>query len=165
MAERRTSCGLLGLWLALAMSAGFGSSLAFAQEQHEASTSDLAKAAQNPIADMISVPFQNNFNFHVGPHDQLQDILNIQPVIPITLDRDWNLITRWITPVISQPPLTVTGDREFGLGRHQPELLLLAQAADARHHLGHRPDLRVPDRHRQDPHRRASTRSARPSSP
>ena len=120
MAERRTTCGLLGLWLALAMSAGFGSSLAFAQEQHEASTSDLAKAAQNPIADMISVPFQNNFNFHVGPHNQLQDILNIQPVIPITLDRDWNLITRWITPVISQPPLTVTGDREFGLGDINP---------------------------------------------
>ena len=120
MAERRSTCGLLGLWLALAMSPGFGSSLAFAQEQHEASTSDLAKAAQNPIADMISVPFQNNFNFHVGPHNQLQDILNIQPVIPITLDRDWNLITRWITPVISQPPLTVTGEREFGLGDINP---------------------------------------------
>ena len=69
---------------------------------------------------MISVPFQNNFNFHVGPHDQLQDILNIQPVIPITLDRDWNLITRWVTPVISQPPLTVTGEREFGLGDINP---------------------------------------------
>ena len=60
MVERRSTCGLLGLWLALAMSPGFGSSLAFAQEQHEASTSDLAKAAQNPIADMISVPFQSN---------------------------------------------------------------------------------------------------------
>ena len=72
MTERRTTCGLLGLGLALAMSAGFGSSLAFAQEQHEASTSDLAKAAQNPIANMISVPFQNNINFDVGPHDRLK---------------------------------------------------------------------------------------------
>jgi hypothetical protein len=66
MTERRTTCGLLGLWLALAISAGFGSSFAIAQEQHESSASDLAKAAQNSIADMISVPFQNNFNFHVG---------------------------------------------------------------------------------------------------
>jgi hypothetical protein len=72
MTERRTSSRLSGLGLALAMSAGFGSSIAFAQEQHEASTSDLAKAAQNPVADMISVPFQSNFNFHVGPHEQLQ---------------------------------------------------------------------------------------------
>jgi hypothetical protein len=120
MTGRCTTCGLSGWGLALALVTGFGSSFAFAQEQHEASTSDLAKAAQNPIADMISVPFQNNFNFHVGPHEQLQDVLNIQPVIPITLDRDWNLITRWVTPVISQPPLTVTGDREFGLGDINP---------------------------------------------
>jgi hypothetical protein len=120
MTGRCTIGGLLGWGLALALVTGFGGSVAFAQEQHEASTSDLAKAAQNPIADMISVPFQNNFNFHVGPHEQLQDVLNIQPVIPITLDRDWNLITRWVTPVISQPPLTVTGDREFGLGDINP---------------------------------------------
>jgi hypothetical protein len=120
MTGRCTAGGLSGWGLALALVTGFGSSFAFAQEAHEASTSDLAKAAQNPIADMISVPFQNNFNFHVGPHEQLQDVLNIQPVIPITLDRDWNLITRWVTPVISQPPLTVTGDREFGLGDINP---------------------------------------------
>ena len=97
-----------------------GGSVAFAQEEHGASTGDLAKAAQNPIADMISVPFQSNFNFRVGPHDQLQYVLNIQPVVPITLNEEWNLITRWITPVISQPPLTVTGDREFGLGDINP---------------------------------------------
>src|SRR3954470_17480997 len=113
MTARRTTCGLLGLWLTLAISAGFGSSLAFAQEEHGASTGDLARAAQNPIADMISVPFQSNFNFRAGPHDQLQYVLNIQPVIPITLNEEWNLITRWITPVISQPPITVTGDRAF----------------------------------------------------
>jgi hypothetical protein len=47
---------LRGCWLALAIVTGFGSSFAFAQEQHEASTSDLAKAAQNLIADMISSP-------------------------------------------------------------------------------------------------------------
>ena len=120
MSPHRTARSLSPLWLALAMSAGIGSSLAFAQEEHGASTGDLAKAAQNPIADMISVPLQSNFNFRVGPHDQLQYVLNIQPVVPITLNEEWNLITRWITPVISQPPLTVTGDRAFGLGDINP---------------------------------------------
>jgi hypothetical protein len=96
------------------------SSFAIAQEGPEKSTDDLAKAAQNPVADMISLPFQNNSNFNVGPHKQLQNVLNIQPVIPITLNTDWNLITRWITPVISQPALTVNGDREFGLGDINP---------------------------------------------
>jgi hypothetical protein len=111
---------LSALCLALAILAHIGSSSAFAQEDHGASAGDLAKAAQNPIADMISVPLQSNFNFRVGPHDQLQYVLNIQPVVPVTLNEEWNLITRWITPVISQPPLTVTGDREFGLGDINP---------------------------------------------
>ncbi|MBZ6075744.1 hypothetical protein K9B37_05510 [Microvirga sp. WGZ8] len=92
---------------------------AFAQKEH-GGAGDLAKAAQNPIADMISLPFQSNLNFAVGPHSKPQNILNIQPVIPLHLDQDWNLITRWIMPVISQPPLTITGDREAGLGDFNP---------------------------------------------
>jgi hypothetical protein len=73
---------------------------------------------------MISVPFQNNLNFRVGPHEQQQNILNIQPVIPVKLNDDWNLITRWILPVVSQPPLTITGSREFGLGDLNPSFFL-----------------------------------------
>ncbi|MET0531295.1 MAG: hypothetical protein ABW003_23670 [Microvirga sp.] len=71
-----------------------GSSVAAAQER---SASELAKAAQNPIADMISVPFESNFSFPVGPRDQLQYVLDFQPVIPISLSQEWNVITRWIT--------------------------------------------------------------------
>ncbi|HEY5928903.1 MAG TPA: hypothetical protein VIU02_01200, partial [Burkholderiales bacterium] len=48
----------------------------------------LAKAAQNPIADMISLPFQNNTNFDVGPLKKTQNILNIQPVLPVSLNND-----------------------------------------------------------------------------
>ena len=66
-------------------------------------TGSLAVAAQNPIANMISVPFQNNTNFNVGPFNRTQDILNIQPVVPMTLNADWNLISRTIAPLISQP--------------------------------------------------------------
>ena len=63
----------------------------------------LARASQNPIADMISVPFQNNTNFDAGPFNRTQDILNIQPVIPMHLNSDWNLISRTIVPLMSQP--------------------------------------------------------------
>ncbi|MDA9981874.1 transporter [Gammaproteobacteria bacterium] len=84
---------------------------AHAQEQSE---SDLAKAAQNPIANLISLPFQNNTNFNFGPTEKTQNILNIQPVYPITLGENWNLITRTILPVISQP--LPDGDRKNGLG-------------------------------------------------
>jgi opacity protein-like surface antigen len=64
---------------------------------------DLAKKSQNPIADLVSVPFQSNTNFNIGPFNRTQEVLNIQPVIPLHLNADWNLISRTIMPVISQP--------------------------------------------------------------
>ena len=71
---------------------------------HAQQGEDLREAAQNPIADLISLPFQNNTNFDIGYTDNTQNVLNIQPVYPIHLNPDWNLITRPILPVISQPP-------------------------------------------------------------
>lgn len=85
-----------------------------------ASADALREAAQNPIANLISVPFQNNINFGVGPYNQTQNVLNIQPVIPFKISQDWNLITRWITPVIYQPRLSPQDGPEFGLGNIQP---------------------------------------------
>jgi hypothetical protein len=64
---------------------------------------DVAKKLQNPVADLISVPFQNNFDFGGGPdHNGFQYELKFQPVIPITLCTNWNLITRTIVPYIYQ---------------------------------------------------------------
>ena len=77
---------------------------------------DLAKAAQNPVADLISVPFQNNTNFNVGPGEDVQNVLNIQPVVPFKLNENWNLITRTIIPVISQPAFSPGESRKNGLG-------------------------------------------------
>jgi len=81
-----------------------------------ASTAELAKASQNPVADLISLPLQNNTNFGIGPDDKTQNILNIQPVWPFSLNDNWNLITRTIFPVISQPGLLPQQDRTNGLG-------------------------------------------------
>ena len=80
----------------------------------EAETSGLAKASQNPVGDLISLPFQNNLNLDVGPDDRTQNILNIQPVYPLKISSRFNLITRTILPVISQP--APGDDRTFGLG-------------------------------------------------
>jgi len=74
-----------------------------ARPSGEHDVGSLAVAAQNPIANMISLPFQNNTNFNAGPFNRVQDILNIQPVIPMTLNADWNLISRTIVPLVSQP--------------------------------------------------------------
>jgi hypothetical protein len=76
----------------------------------------LAKAAQNPVASMISLPMQLNMNFGTGPEDDLQTVLNIQPVVPFSLSENWNLITRTIIPVISQPDFGLYSARENGIG-------------------------------------------------
>jgi hypothetical protein len=71
---------------------------------------------QNPIGDLYSFPFQNNTNFNYGPHDGTQDILNVQPVIPIHVNEDWNVVTRTILPLIWQPSLEPAHTVPFGTG-------------------------------------------------
>jgi hypothetical protein len=79
-------------------------------------TADLAKKAQNPIANLISLPLQNNINTGIGPDDETQNILNIQPVWPVSLNDNWNVITRTIVPIISQPDILTGDGRVNGLG-------------------------------------------------
>jgi len=65
---------------------------------------ELAKKLANPVSDLVSVPFQFNWENKVGPDDEgMRMVLNIQPVVPITLSEKWNLIGRWIMPYVSQP--------------------------------------------------------------
>ncbi len=85
-------------------------------------TAALAKAAQNPVADMISFPMQNNTNFGIGPYGRDQDVLNFQPVIPLHLTKKWNLITRTILPVVWQPNPSQPSQGWYGLGDLNPSL-------------------------------------------
>ncbi|HZL69042.1 MAG TPA: hypothetical protein VFC29_17110 [Candidatus Limnocylindrales bacterium] len=86
----------------------------------EGDTEALAKAAQNPVASMISVPLQNNTAFGVGPYNRTQDVLNIQPVIPISISENWNLIARIIQPIVWQPNVTQNSQGWYGLGDMNP---------------------------------------------
>jgi hypothetical protein len=76
----------------------------------------LAKKLNNPVSDLVSVPFQFNWAQPVGPDDQTRFILNVQPVMPFSISKDWNLIARVIMPFVGQPPLSPGGDAATGLG-------------------------------------------------
>jgi hypothetical protein len=78
---------------------------------------DLAKQLANPISSLVSVPIQVNYDENIGANDQGSVVrTNIQPVIPLSIGEDWNLISRTILPVISQDDIPLAGDSEFGLG-------------------------------------------------
>lgn len=82
----------------------------------DAEASRLARQLSNPVASLVSVPFQSNWDFGVGPEEKQRYLLNFQPVMPFSLNDDWNLIARLIVPLISQPPLVPGGQTTFGLG-------------------------------------------------
>src|ERR1700733_6196616 len=84
----------------------------------------LAKATQNPVASLISVPIQNNSNFAVGPYNRTQDVLNIQPVIPARISENWMLISRIIQPIVWQPTAAATTGGQYGIGDMNPTFFL-----------------------------------------
>ena len=103
--------------------------------------SALAEKLQNPIADLISLPFQNNTNFNVGPNKGTQDILNIQPVIPIHINEDWNVITRTILPLVWSPSFQpVAAVPPFGLSPITFSAFLSPTRDDRWLDVGRRPD-------------------------
>ncbi len=73
--------------------------------QEASDSAELAKSLSNPIADLVSIPFQFNWDSGVGPNDGIRYTMNVQPVVPFSISQKWNLIGRWIMPYVSQPSL------------------------------------------------------------
>ncbi len=121
---RMACCGLAamaGAWMAPPLAAQSSEqptppSAAEAPAGEQASAQELAKKLSNPVSSMISVPFQENIDFGIGPEDGVRSTLNFQPVIPVPLGEDWNVIIRTIVPITYQNDVTAPGKSEFGLG-------------------------------------------------
>jgi len=119
MLSRRTRISL-GLCSVLLLSVGHSWAQSAPDQGAEAdsgaSETAIAKKLQNPVGDIISVPFQSNTNFNYGPHQGTQELLNVQPVIPIHINENWNVIARTILPLIWQPTLQPAQTVPFGTG-------------------------------------------------
>jgi len=104
----RTFVGVLFLVVLLAVTP------AVSQGENDA---ELVKKTQNPVASLISVPMQFNYDDNLGANDDgSRFLLNVQPVIPISLDQEWNIISRTIVPIIDLRDFPVKGNDESGIG-------------------------------------------------
>jgi hypothetical protein len=102
----------------LLIAASLYSAAAFAQEEPKPQASDaadVAKKLSNPVASLISMPFQNNMDVGIGDYNGSRNTLNIQPVIPVGLSPKLNMIVRVILPVISQHDITGENTQQSGL--------------------------------------------------
>ena len=129
--------GSPSLWLVAIALFGLACSVSLAQSQDqtpqpaatqmnstEAADEALLKAVQNPVADLISVPIQNNINPGIAPYGRVQNVISLQPVIPLNLGENWMLITRIIQPIVWQPYPDQKSGGVFGLGDMNPSFFL-----------------------------------------
>jgi hypothetical protein len=101
---------------AAVIGSGLVSITAFAEGASGDQAADLAKKLQNPVANLISVPIQNNWDFGIGRADAMRFTANVQPVIPFSLGDNWNLITRTIMPIIHTESPVNEGQSLSGMG-------------------------------------------------
>ncbi len=90
---------------------------AFAVGAQADEAEEVARQLTNPVAALISVPFQNNFDRDIGPaRDGSRWLLNVQPVVPFDVNDDWNVISRTIVPIVRQDDIFPGAGRQSGLG-------------------------------------------------
>jgi hypothetical protein len=111
----RTICGITLMSLTI---------IAGVQPTRAQESSNIAKQAQNPIANLISVPVENDFNPQTGIDKEDSYVMELKPVVPFRLSKDWTLITRTIVPVIQVPDLAPGINGTTGLGDANLSLFL-----------------------------------------
>ncbi len=113
-------------------------------DDEKAKEAELVKKTLNPIASLTSVPFQNNWDFGIGASDAMEYTMNFQPVIPLSLNQDWNVISRTILPTIYLESTAPGVGSKFGLGDTAQSFFFSPKAAPGGWIMGGGPGLLFP---------------------
>lgn len=120
------------LSLALALVCFVAQAQSAADEAAANDSADLAKKLSNPVASLISAPFQFNYDSKIGPDERGHRLtMNIQPVVPISISDDWNMISRTILPVTSQADISPGAGSQSGIGDITQSLFFSPKAPGA----------------------------------
>lgn len=117
--QRKVSHAVL---VAVALSAVISNPVCAQQKAEDVKA--LQKDVQNPLAHLINIQFPNDTNFPIGDFRRTLNVFNIQPVIPLRISENWNLITRSVLPVVSLPDITRPNGGTKGLSDLNPTLFL-----------------------------------------
>lgn len=136
---------LLALGLAARATAQTAPAFTPAAGSSAESDAELVKKLNNPVASLISVPLQNNFDYGAGPTgDGFQYKLNLQPVYPAELGEDLSLITRVILPYVYQEDVIANGTSQSGLGDTNASFFFAPKTAPGKPIWGVGPAIIVP---------------------
>lgn len=110
--------------------------------QSEADAQKLQALAANPIASLVSIPFQYNMNFNYGLYRGTQQVLNIQPVIPTDLGSGHTWVSRIIMPLVALPAIAPGVGPQVGLGDLNPQFFYVPKQGNVM--LGYGPTFLFP---------------------
>ncbi len=147
MIYKRKQAAVITVAVVVAVFAGLPALAQEPPDEGAGGQADLAQDLTNPVADLLTIPIQMNYDQNIGPADdgwKLQT--NIQPVLPFDLSDDWNLITRTIMPVIWQDEIVPGAGRSSGSATSR-SAFRLPEETDERRDLGRRSDPLSPDGH------------------
>ncbi len=114
-----------------------------AQDDKEKEIAALAKTSQNPISSLTTLPFQFNFNLGMGEYDRTQLVINIEPVLPVSIGENWDMVNRIILPILIQPDFDEESGSTTGLGTIN-YTAFFSPDIKGKIHIGFGPSLLIP---------------------
>ncbi|MEZ5083681.1 MAG: hypothetical protein R2750_09545 [Bacteroidales bacterium] len=132
------------IYCILYMGSLFFTTTTIAQNSSTNEIEEMARQLANPLSSVTNIPFQNNFDFNIGPYSGFRYNLNVQPIFSFKLTENWNVLSRTIIPLIDQTNVVAENSSQFGLGDALQSLFLTPSKIETKLIWGLGPAISIP---------------------